>query len=452
MRLDRADLPALDLMQPGMHGERLHATLAAARAESWLARNDSGVAVLEREAAEFFLKSPALAFPGAELMELMGITDGAIHRVMERGLLGRSGDDHRRLRRLVSRSFTPRAADRWRPVMRELLADLWADLDGAATCEAMEAIARPFPSRMIAINVGAPVEDAPVLRDYSAILQARLDASALTTRREEIEAGTAAFESYVEDLVQDHVEHPRDDLVSELLAVEQDGDRLAQADVVSLVIAMLSGGIDTTENQIAHGLRLFAEHPDQWRALGEDPSLAKAAADEVLRFEPVGPFTVRIVREEFTYRDITFPVGTVVPVCTWTANREAPDDIAPTVFDITAGRGKDRALSFGAGLHYCLGAGLAWAELEEALRFDPGDPDVLRAGAELKLAELPRARSERRASERSGLERKLGIRASAKSGSGVGATRQFDSKQQQHDEPATDRRWQPQTDDCLFVA
>ena len=327
-------------MQPNMHGERLHATLSEARAVSWIARTDSGVAVLEREAAEFFLKSPALAFPGAELMELMGINDGPIHRVMERGLLGRSGDDHKRLRGLVSRSFTPRAADRWRPVMREVLTDLWEKLDEVGGCEAMNAFARPFPSRMIALNVGAPVADAPLLREYSAILQARLDISALQNRRREIEDGTAAFESYVEDLVQDHVSNPREDLVSELLGVEDDGDRLAQADVVSLVIAMLSGGIDTTENQLAHGLRLFAEHPDQWRALAADPSLAKAAADEVLRFEPVGPFTVRIVREEFTYRDLVFPVGTVLPVCTWTANREAPNDAAPTEFDITAARAK----------------------------------------------------------------------------------------------------------------
>lgn len=377
MRLDEAVLPKLDLMQPNMHGERLHATLSEARAASWIARTDSGVAVLEREAAEFFLKSPALAFPGAELMELMGIDDGPIHRVMERGLLGRSGDDHKRLRRLVSRSFTPRAADRWRPVMRDLLAEIWTGLHGAGACEAMNTIARPFPSRMIALNVGAPVADAPLLREYSAILQARLDISALQSRRREIEDGTAAFESYVEDLVWDHISNPREDLVSELLNVEEDGDRLAPADVVSLVIAMLSGGIDTTENQLAHGLRLFAGHPDQWRALADDPSLAKAAADEVLRFEPVGPFTVRIVREEFTYRDLVFPVGTVVPVCTWTANREAPNDDAPNDFDITAARGKDRPLSFGAGPHYCLGAGLAWAELEEAFAFlAPRMPDL----------------------------------------------------------------------------
>jgi cytochrome P450 len=208
-----------------------------------------------------------------------------------------------------------------------------------------------------------------LLRHYSAVIQQRLDFAALQTRRSEIEAGTAEFEAYVEQLVADHRSDPQDDLVTELIDTDVDGDRLDNDDVVSLVMAMLSGGIDTTENQLAHGLRLFAEHPDQWEALAADPNLAKAAADEVLRFEPVSPFTVRIVRDEVIYRDVVFPTGTIVFVCTWSANREGRGDERPTEFDITADRGTDRPLSFGAGPHYCLGAGLAWAELEEAFAF-----------------------------------------------------------------------------------
>ena len=116
-----------------------------------------------------------------------------------------------------------------------------------------------------------------------------------------------------------------------------------------LVSAVLVGGVDTTQAQLAHGIRLFAEHPDQWQMLAEDPSLAAAAAEEALRYEPITPFTARITLEDVEYRDVTFPKGTLVVACSATANRDPGEYEQPERFDITADRERSKPLTFGAG-------------------------------------------------------------------------------------------------------
>src|SRR4051795_3189317 len=360
------ELPSVDLNGLALRGERFHAVMRELRETGWLAAAPLGFVVLDREAATFFLRTRSATFPGMKIAELFGIESGPLREEMDRNILHLNGDVHRRLRNLVNPAFTPRAADRWRPAMREFLAQLFDAVAPAGRCEFVEAFAKPYPSLTIATLMGAPLSDAPRLHEWSNWIQRQFDGPSLMTERERIEQAVAEFYDWAGELLARRREGPSDDLISSLIAARFEGDKLDDAELVNLVLNVLVGGVDTTQSQLAQGIRLFAEHPDQWELVRSDPdTMAPRAVEEILRYEPITPFTARIVEEEITYRDIVFPVDTVVMVCAFTGNREPGE---PDVFDVAAER-EGKPLTFGAGIHYCLGANLARAELQEALGF-----------------------------------------------------------------------------------
>jgi cytochrome P450 len=363
--LAELELPNFDYLDPELRGVRFHAAMAELAERNWLATMPLGCVAVDREAGEFFLRSRSFTFPGLKIAEIFGIDDGPLFEEIRRNILHLNGPDHSRLRGLVNPAFTPRAVERWRPAMRAFLQELFDDLGGATTADAVEAFAKPYPSRVIATVMGAPLEDAERLWDWSRWIQRQFGMKVLEERAQ-IEQAVVEFYAYAGELLARRRADPGDDLISTLIAAEEAGDRLSDVELLNLVLNVLVGGVDTTQSQLAHALRLFAEHPDQWEMLAGDPLLALQAVEEVVRFEPITPFTARIAMEEVTYRDVTFPEGTVVLVCAFTGNRDGIEDDR---FDITADRGGRKPLTFGAGVHYCLGANLARAELQEALAF-----------------------------------------------------------------------------------
>jgi cytochrome P450 len=370
------DLPELDITETGLTGEVYHQRLAAARRQGWLARSPLAYVVLDRESGEFFLRARQTRFPGQEIADIFGVTGGRLREQIDANILNLTGDRHRRLRALVGPAFTPRAAARWRPVMRGFLDQLWAGLAGAAECEFVASFGS-YPALTIAAVLGAPPQDAPRLKEWSGWVQRQFDIRALAEEPARIEAAVGELYDYVEALLEQRRSEPSDDLISTLLSVQAEGQRLSRAECINLVLNVLAGGVDTTQAQLSHAMRLFAAHPAQWELLSRQPDLVPAAVDEVLRFEPIAPLTARICTSEIEHRGIVFPAGTIVAVCAERANR---DQEAGEEFDITPDRAA-RLLTFGAGAHFCLGANLARAELEEALAFlAPRTPGLRSAG------------------------------------------------------------------------
>lgn len=374
--LGELELPAFDYTDESLRGESFHSAMAEVRGKGWLAQGPFGCIVLDRESAEFFLRTRSAIFPGMKIAEIFGVTDGALYEQMKRNILHVNGPDHSRLRSLVNPALAPRAVERYRPVMRGFLEGLLKDAvgivgaDGAVRCDFVEAFAKPYPSQVIASVMGAPLKDAPRLHHWSNWIQKQFDAGAMAGEREKIERAVEEFYEYAAGLLEDRRRNPGNDLISMLIAAEEEGDRLSDVECINLVFNILAGGVDTTQSQLAHAIRLLAEHPDQWQALRADPALAEAAVDEALRYEPITPFTVRILTEEVVFRDVVFPVDTIVMVCAFTGNRDLGDEVFDAEgFDIRAERGRARALTFGAGVHYCLGANLARLELQEGLVF-----------------------------------------------------------------------------------
>ncbi len=281
------------------------------------------------------------------------------------GILTAEGDDHQRLRRLVSPAFTPKSAERLRPFMRSVINELLDPICERGSSEFVRDVCEPYPIPIICEMLGAPREDWELFSrlavDIFRIFNGTIEEDAPL-----IIAATKEMDTYMKALVEERRASPQDDLLSDMIAVEDEGDRLSTDELLMMANTLLLAGTDTTRNQLACAMALFAQHPDQFELLGNNPELAKSATEEVMRCLGAIRGTARFASVDIEYRDVTFPKGTVIFPSFLSANHDSSEFAEPLNFDITRSSSVPQ-MTFSSGIHYCLGAFLARAELTEAL-------------------------------------------------------------------------------------
>lgn len=354
-----------------------HGVWRRVRQDSWLARTELGVNVLPYEANYSMVRSRQLTTMGDTIMQLQGITDGPLYEFWTQGLIMTQDEaPHARLRKLVVRAFTPRAVDQLRPAMRDVAGRLIDDFP-AGRADLVTQFTHQLPVEIMARLMGIPAGDIGQFGQWSTDL-GLLFSFPVTPHVEAIEAALEGLLAYAEGLIAQRRGTPGDDLISLLIQAEEDGDSLSTRELQWQVVNLTFAGHDTTRNQLAFILKMFAEHPEAWRELGRDPALAPTAVEEGLRLNPVIPATMRTTAEEVVHDDVRFPAGTFVILRADAANRDPAVFADPDRLDLRRANAHQQ-LTFGGGVHHCLGAALARAEIQEAL------PLLARALPDLQL-------------------------------------------------------------------
>lgn len=357
------DAPFLDTTSTEFRADPT-VVLEELRTRSWLARSAVGGLVIGREQVQALLADRRLRSPVRQFIEMQGVTDGLVHDRMCRTPLAIDGDDHVRIRGLVRGAFVPKAVDRHRPLMREILDSLVAPIRARGQCEFMAEVAEHYPIQVMCHVLGVPAEHHESFTKWIRAISWSLSIE-LAAHIDEAEWGMKQLDDYVSQLVADRRVNPRVDLVTELVEAEEAGDRLNDEELRSLIIGLLFAGYDTTRNQLGLAMWTFAHHPDQWAALRERPELVRNAVEEAMRFQGAVSSAPRLVAEDFEFQGYQLRAGTLLFLSTSSANRDPVAYDRPEIFDVTVDR--EPQLTFGGGPHFCLGVHLARAELQEAL-------------------------------------------------------------------------------------
>jgi cytochrome P450 len=275
--------------------------------------------------------------------------------------------DHTRLRGLVSKAFTPRVIEGLRPRIHSLVDSLLAGAAARGGLEVIEEFAYPLPVVVISEMLGVPPEDHEQFKAWSRVLARALDPEFMATQ-EQIDERLQAFMEFAQyffGLFAARRAEPRDDLITALVQAEEAGDKLTEAELLSTCILLLVAGHETTVNLIGNGVLALLRDPDQaakWRA---QPALTKNAVEEILRYDPPVQLTGRIAMADLEIGGHPIAKGEQALVLIGSANRDPAQFTEPDRLDLA--RPDPRHLSFGFGIHHCLGAPLARLEGQVAL-------------------------------------------------------------------------------------
>jgi cytochrome P450 len=291
-----------------------------------------------------------------------------------RSFLSLDPPDHTRLRRLVAKAFTPRVVARLEPRISEVTDELLTAAGQATACEAHEfelvkQLAYPLPVRIISEMLGVPPGDHSRFASWSARLVHSLQPSFGTVDEAEAAAAEAAgreFGEYFVELIAERRSRPADDLLTELIKAEHEGERLTVDELIATAILLLVAGHETTVGLISNAMLALLRHRDQFAALVDDPGLAAAAVEETLRYDAPVQLTGRVAKTEMMFGDLAVAEGAVMLLLLAATGRDPAVFADPDRFDIM--RGAKEHLAFAAGPHFCLGAPLARLEATIALR------------------------------------------------------------------------------------
>jgi len=361
-----ADLPALAYGDEETPAE-VYPRLQAAQRHAPVAMGPHGPEVLSYHLVRSVLRDTRFQIPPGLNLLAQGITSGPLWDKVVNSLLCLEGDAHHRLRSLTSKAFTPRATLRLHDTMVDVMNELVDQVVDAGRCDVVTDIARRYPVPIICALLGAPREDWQQFSQWADdIFKAFSFSVELTAEEAGVMHAWGELDDYVDDMVARRRHSLTDDLLSDLIRAEDDGDRLNAAELRMLAGGLLLAGTDTTRNQVAASVHILCEHPEQWKLLREHPELAMQAVEETMRHSPIACGTLRLVVENAEFDGYIFPAGTTVLVNTAAANRDPAVYDDPGRFDITR-EGAPPIFTFGGGVHYCLGANLARREIAEAL-------------------------------------------------------------------------------------
>lgn len=396
---DDLELPRYRMALDNPSHDQYYAEVASTRENGWLQRWLCGYVVFGHQDVTALLRERRLHQAAGKVPALLAGIEDPVSSLPADDILLAEGDTHLRLRRLVAEAFSPKSVDGLRPAIREHVSRLVAfatsnaqrDADGLALVE-FQSLIDELPVAVIGDMLGTGREDFPMYSKWAESHFQVLKSSAVgdTERDARLASDAAEFDRYCVALVESRRRNLTDDLLSKLISAEESGDRLTTNELVSLIRSFIAAGIDTTRNQLGAMMALVLATPGTWDRLRADSNLVAGAVEESLRLLNPIRMAMRIVHETFEYRDVIFPAGTLIGIGLSGASRDSEHFNAPNEFAPERGNARDH-MAFSFGVHHCLGAALARAELQEVLAVlvKTWRSVVLAAPVEWKHAKLP---------------------------------------------------------------